>query len=481
MNNKFKKVISFLLVFLMALSLFAACGGKDASDDETVKDEATDNGKSDSPDTEEKQQEGEKEDEESAERTPEPADLGGYEYTIVTFWPAAYYPEEEGRSEGSDELLYRMRDLEDAWNFKIKTELLDGGTAVERITTAVMAGDKFADFMDLPGWCFERVRKAGVLADLKEVPGFDLNNPVWEQTYINMSTINGKTYGFSNVIPELRNVMFFNKTMLENENQPSPYELIESGEWTWEKFREICKATTKDTDGDGIVDQWGLGGSGMFDFGILFSNDARIVNKNADGKMEYGLNTPEAIEALNFGKQLVLKDKVVDPNISKGDWKAYMAQFMEGKSAFWAFDFYMSSTLNGEMEDDFGLILFPKGPNAKELSWAMSDARFLCMTASEKDWEKSVKITNEILIKPDDYEKEFYEKLRDDNFRDDESVEIYRKYNGKSIATYTLGIDIGPIHAAIIDSIRKEDVEPGSALDAIEEKAKQLISDYYSE
>ena len=30
------------------------------------------------------------------------------------------------------------------------------------------------------------------------------------------------------------------------------YELVESGEWTWEKFKEIAIAATRDLDGDGL-------------------------------------------------------------------------------------------------------------------------------------------------------------------------------------------------------------------------------------
>lgn len=31
------------------------------------------------------------------------------------------------------------------------------------------------------------------------------------------------------------------------------------GEWTWDKFLEYCDILTQDTDGDGTIDQWGLG------------------------------------------------------------------------------------------------------------------------------------------------------------------------------------------------------------------------------
>ena len=45
----------------------------------------------------------------------------------------------------------------------------------------------------------------------------------------------------------------FNLQMVEDANLEDPRDLVERGEWTWEKFREYCKTLTKDTDGDGNI------------------------------------------------------------------------------------------------------------------------------------------------------------------------------------------------------------------------------------
>lgn len=47
-------------------------------------------------------------------------------------------------------------------------------------------------------------------------------------------------------------LMFVNKTLLEKENIEMP-----KNDWTWNDFYEICKKVTKDTDGDGKIDQFG--------------------------------------------------------------------------------------------------------------------------------------------------------------------------------------------------------------------------------
>ena len=47
-------------------------------------------------------------------------------------------------------------------------------------------------------------------------------------------------------------LMFVNKTLLENEGIPVP-----ENDWTWDDFYTICAQVTRDTDGDGIIDQFG--------------------------------------------------------------------------------------------------------------------------------------------------------------------------------------------------------------------------------
>lgn len=50
-------------------------------------------------------------------------------------------------------------------------------------------------------------------------------------------------------------LMFVNKSILDKENLQIPEE-----EWTWDDFYKICKAVTKDTDGNGVIDQFGVVG-----------------------------------------------------------------------------------------------------------------------------------------------------------------------------------------------------------------------------
>mgnify|MGYP002231093233 CR=1 FL=1 len=48
-------------------------------------------------------------------------------------------------------------------------------------------------------------------------------------------------------------MMFINKTLLQKEHIRIP-----DNDWTWDEFYSLCEQLTRDTDGDGIVDQFGV-------------------------------------------------------------------------------------------------------------------------------------------------------------------------------------------------------------------------------
>ncbi|MHB1485348.1 MAG: ABC transporter substrate-binding protein [Saccharofermentanales bacterium] len=62
---------------------------------------------------------------------------------------------------------------------------------------------------------------------------------------------NGKIYGLPyDCTPT---VMFYNIEIFNKEGIPYP-----SDNWKWEDFRKYAKMLTKDTNGDGVIDQWGM-------------------------------------------------------------------------------------------------------------------------------------------------------------------------------------------------------------------------------
>ena len=88
---------------------------------------------------------------------------------------------------------------------------------------------------------------------------------------------------------------------------------------TWDEFVECARALTKDTDGDGQIDQWGFGMVGSNDssgqsrfMSYLWSNGYECAYLE-DGEWKTEVGSPESIQAFQFFSDLKNKYGVVPP------------------------------------------------------------------------------------------------------------------------------------------------------------------------
>lgn len=111
------------------------------------------------------------------------------------------------------------------------------------------------DLFFLPGSNFNDFAKAGALQELDGMIAQD--GSFAKEDYYSPAFSGGFYEGECYALPYecAPKLMFMNKTILDKEGIPIPGE-----NWTWEDFYEICKAVTKDTDGNGTLDQFGMVG-----------------------------------------------------------------------------------------------------------------------------------------------------------------------------------------------------------------------------
>ena len=121
---------------------------------------------------------------------------------------------------------------------------------------------------------------------------------------------------FNNSMP----ILYYNKDLfkaagLDPEKPPR----------TWDELVEAAKALTKDTDGDGQIDQWGFNTTSSTHWylsALILQNGGRIIN---DDETRVLYDGPEAVEALQFWGDLVNKYKVMPPAQHKGAKNDFLA------------------------------------------------------------------------------------------------------------------------------------------------------------
>ena len=89
-------------------------------------------------------------------------------------------------------------------------------------------------------------------------------------------------------------MMFINKTLLEKENISIP-----DNDWTWDEFYSLCEQLTSDTDGDGIIDQFGV-----YDYGweeALIANGCSLFSEDGQSCL---LNQVPQESAMQFARKI---------------------------------------------------------------------------------------------------------------------------------------------------------------------------------
>lgn len=258
--------------------------------------------------------------------------------------------------------LGHIRDVEEMFNVKIEWVYDDSPYNPQTFIANVLAGDPVADIQLLDRErAFFQIAAEGLLTPLNDI----LDEEYWEnipRVYQAREhfMFGDKLYGFS-LIDVGGWAIFWNKTLWERDGLPDPYELIESGQWTWDTLREIAKAATRDTDGDGIIDQYGISidesAGAVEQIGALLASNNAAIGKYIDGRVVYTLDEPEAIEAIEFLQTLIHVDKTAIPE--------NMFTFLWGERAMalthpWWF-FYCGDPQ--WMKDDAGILPYPAGPN----------------------------------------------------------------------------------------------------------------------
>ncbi len=175
-----------------------------------------------------------------------------------------------------------VKTLEEKYNCTFEWQNLTYTGTQESINTSILAGTPDADIYLVDTGMAIPAQANGLAIDLKTVLPADADIFTDQNVIQYLDLGDGKacilkrTEAQSQV--EATYPLAFNEQMLADANLEDPRDLWERGEWTWDKFIEYCQALTKDTDGDGQVDQYGYCGFATDTFGqLMMSNGATIA------------------------------------------------------------------------------------------------------------------------------------------------------------------------------------------------------------
>ncbi len=199
--------------------------------------------------------------------------------------------------------------------------------AMAKLHTMV-AGGQPPDIASIHGGFHLGFAQSGALANLGQVTAedssFDLKD--FHPRLLDLCRWQGKLYS----LPRYTSIyaLYYNKDLFDAAGVPYP---SKQGQWTWSQYLDTVRKLTLDQDGDGKTDQWGA----YIDFWQarlypwLWQNKASLLDVE---KGVLTLNTPAAVEALQFLVDLRLKYKVTPPP-TPGEKNEGLDLFTQGRAA----------------------------------------------------------------------------------------------------------------------------------------------------
>lgn len=261
--------------------------------------------------------------------------------------------------------LDNVKAVEQKYNVRIEFVNLTWEGIMESINNSIMAGTPDCDIYMCDLQFGVPAVLNGYAVALEDIAEAD-DDIFTDQIATKNLKITGmdKSYLFTgNALEQGGYPLGFNKTMLDAAGLENPQDLYDRGEWTWDKFYEYCRELTKDTDGDGNIDQYGYSGFWTTALSnVLMSNGAHI----AGGKKEE-LSSKAAIEALEFFYQLYQVDKTARP-WDELDWDINTKVYTTGTVGFWTTANWIQTQwgLSSDVGFEIGIVPWPIGPSGNK-------------------------------------------------------------------------------------------------------------------
>ena len=239
---------------------------------------------------------------------------------------------------------------------------------------------------------FSRLVELGMLEDLD--PWMEMDQDFDPEAYYETALMSGHIMGAQYALPmeTVPYLMFVNKTLLNQENIPIPEE-----DYTFADLYDICRKVTKDTDGDGIPDQFGIYKYSWLDAAwangaVMFSDDGRTCNFTST-QLLYAIRFAKSLDVLNQNQRVTQETfdsgKVAFMPLSFAEYRTYKSYPYKIKK-YTSFQWDCISMPKGPYGDNVSLVDslnvgISSRSRHKELAW-----EFLKLLTSDEEIQMKI-------------------------------------------------------------------------------------------
>ena len=450
------RLLALLLVAVMAVSVLAACGGKDSDGGKDKEEVIEFKGNELDPKIEAK-------------------DYNGYEFTFVCqpYMDSNAYTVNYMVSDGETQnvlldAVYRRNELLKQ-KYNINFAQMQVTDLLTTVRTQVMGGA--TEFDMIIGSCkkLATLARENLLLDLSSVDRFDMTKEYWDGNAAEQLRIGEKLY-FTNCdlnVQEVAFVVYFNKQMIEDdENLTSPYEYMDKNEWTLDNWANLVMAVSEDVTGEGEMTELDKYGT-LFERHngrmFLFGTGVRATTNDETGYPKVTLfDTDKAVTVYEKCKQVFksVSSWSID-DMPSSETHGYNDKFDYARSLFcqdlYLFHYEGTNIIHqfADMESEFGVVPFPKYDSTQESYYSMYpfNCAMVAIPNVNEDLERTANIVEDlnyysnVLLKP-----AWYDQLLQRRYvRDDESERSLDLILAGRVYDVGMYYDFGGVSSQLLD------------------------------
>ncbi len=206
-------------------------------------------------------------------------------------------------------------------DIKVELMMLPWDAYHRKILTMFAAGSKL-DVMRLANSYFPQFMEKGALLPLDEYIAKDKDeidpDDFYPEALMGGRGEDGRVYGLPVDIAGW--AIYYNRGLFDEAGLPYPDE-----SWTWDTLLEMAKKLTKDLDGDGRIDQYGVYVKVKMGVIELLAGQSGATILNEDNS-KCTFNSPEGRAVIQLLYDLIVKHKVVPPPEFRADQNVWAAQ-----------------------------------------------------------------------------------------------------------------------------------------------------------
>ena len=431
-----KRAICVILCVSMFILILMSC---DKPVDPIQGETPTEANADDSPDS----------DSEAVQAQPEKPPLNvpdvkynGYEFRVMNVAQSAMtwvytnlYAEEENGDPINDAVYIRNRLVEERFDISIKEFSENSTDSIKsKVTKSIKAGSDDCDLFILEANNAAPLARDQMLVDYNDMPHVDLTQPWWDRDMVRDLSSGGRNYmvtgDFSMMHYGDTIGMFFNKKLLSELSLESPYNIINSGKWTFDKFSEMAKDASRDLNGDGAFtkdDQYGyMSLTHIWAQGFMASASQKPVVKDSNDMHSFVMNNEKFIQTYQRMIDIMHQGNMMFDADTAGDHRLQDIMFPNNQALFWSEVVHWATILR-EMDADFGIIIHPKlDENQSDYYNYVFPPPVMCVPITAPDIERTSMILEALCYESTDTViKAYYEVLLKTKIsRDDESEKM---------------------------------------------------------